>query len=109
MWLVLFYGGLSSIALFFIYFGFAVCSLCFLLEKLIFRQVAMIMILYSYWLPQIYLNAQRGSARRVLSKEYVIGTTIARLFLPLYIWACPANILFKEPSRAYALLFAYMR
>lgn len=60
----------------------------------------MIMILYSYWIPQIWLNAKRGSARRVLSKEYVMGTTVARLYLPLYIWACPDNILFKETSRA---------
>ena len=38
MWLVLFYGGLSSVAVFFIYFGFAVCSLLFVRkEKLMLR------------------------------------------------------------------------
>lgn len=32
-----------------------------------------------------------------LKREYIIGTTLGRLVLPMYIWACP-NILAIEPS-----------
>ena len=33
-----------------------------------------------------------------LKKEYVVGVTVARLVLPLYIWGCPANVLSVDTS-----------
>lgn len=38
--------------------------------------------LYSFWLPQIWRNIQRGT-RRAIQTRCVIGTTLCRLFLPL--------------------------
>lgn len=64
-------------------------------------------LVYAYWLPQIILNVRRGSARSSFRAEYVLGTTAARLVLPLYFWAFPDNILSVEPSRWVLLLVAY--
>ena len=50
--------------------------------------------------PQIYANAERDASRRVLRHRFVIGTTLCRLFIPLYIWGCPQNVLFADTSRA---------
>ncbi|CAE6461332.1 unnamed protein product [Rhizoctonia solani] len=51
--------------------------------------------LYSFWVPQIMRNVKRGT-RKALQKRYVIGTTLCRLFFPLYIFVCPGNVLFAE-------------
>ncbi|KAF8674018.1 Ring finger [Rhizoctonia solani] len=51
--------------------------------------------LYSFWVPQIMRNVKRGT-RKALQKRYVIGTTLCRLFFPLYIFLCPGNVLFAE-------------
>ncbi|KZP00609.1 hypothetical protein CALVIDRAFT_493843 [Calocera viscosa TUFC12733] len=53
--------------------------------------------LYSFWVPQIVRNARRGT-RKALRWTYVIGTSIARLSFVLYIFACPKNVLFAEPT-----------
>ncbi|KAA1098395.1 hypothetical protein PGT21_034606 [Puccinia graminis f. sp. tritici] len=57
-------------------------------------QPLVLSILFSYWIPQIVHNVQHGTSRRGLRKRYVLGTTLCRLFLPLYIWGCPNNVLF---------------
>ncbi|KAH9464864.1 hypothetical protein Pst134EB_004371 [Puccinia striiformis f. sp. tritici] len=57
-------------------------------------QPLILFILFSYWIPQIVHNVQHGTSRRGLRKRYVLGTTLCRLFLPLYIWGCPNNVLF---------------
>ncbi|KAG9091040.1 hypothetical protein FRC06_000734 [Ceratobasidium sp. 370] len=54
--------------------------------------------LYSFWVPQIVRNIKRGT-RKALQKRYVIGTTLCRLFFPLYIFLCPGNVLFAERQR----------
>ncbi|CCO28681.1 putative RING finger protein C947,10 [Rhizoctonia solani AG-1 IB] len=54
--------------------------------------------LYSFWVPQIMRNVKRGT-RKALQKRYVIGTTLCRLFFPLYIFFCPGNVLFAERQR----------
>ncbi|KAI7944497.1 hypothetical protein MJO28_010192, partial [Puccinia striiformis f. sp. tritici] len=59
-----------------------------------FWQPLILFILFSYWIPQIDHNVQHGTSRRGLRKRYVLGTTLCRLFLPLYIWGCPNNVLF---------------
>ncbi|KAK8850346.1 hypothetical protein IAR55_004264 [Kwoniella newhampshirensis] len=52
-------------------------------------------VIYSYWLPQIWRNARRGTSRG-LDSEFVIGTAIGRLALPLYAFACPDNVFFVQ-------------
>lgn len=59
----------------------------------------------SIWLPQIYRNARRGSSGG-LGYDFIIGTTIGRLGIPLCAWmkptltpdalACPENIFFVD-------------
>jgi len=49
-------------------------------------------ILYSFWVPQIINNVQRDSRHPLLHK-YIIGTSLTRLYLPLYFLGCPHNFL----------------
>ena len=46
---------------------------------------------YSYWVPQIYQNAERGTGRLPLLHSYILVTALARLLIPLYVWACPSE------------------
>ncbi|KAI0351865.1 hypothetical protein OH77DRAFT_1486589 [Trametes cingulata] len=55
--------------------------------------------LYScMWLMQIYRSARRARSSG-LSLEYLIGTTLGRLFFACYFLGCPKNILDVEPRR----------
>ncbi|KIK08978.1 hypothetical protein K443DRAFT_127958 [Laccaria amethystina LaAM-08-1] len=58
----------------------------------------------SIWLPQIIRTARRGRPSG-LAKEYIIGTTICRLFNALYFLACPRNVLEVEP-RSWSYILA---
>lgn len=55
-------------------------------------------ILIASIVPQIYHNAERGTSRHALLKQYVVATSAVRLFIPLYVWTCPQNLLFTETS-----------
>ncbi|KAJ2472948.1 hypothetical protein IWW56_006059 [Coemansia sp. RSA 2131] len=63
-------------------------------------------VMYSYWLPQIWLNVRRGVARR-LRIDYIVGSSIAHLFLPAYFFACPENIAFIRSTPLIWILVAY--
>jgi hypothetical protein len=41
--------------------------------------------MYSFWIPQIWRNARRGSSQAV-ERGFVVGTTVGRLALPLCEW-----------------------
>lgn len=45
---------------------------------------------YSYWVPQIVWNIVCGT-RRTFHVTYCVGTTLTRLFIPLYLLGCPKN------------------
>ena len=53
--------------------------------------------LYSFWIPQIVLCVVTD-ARQGLKPAYVAGMSALRLALPLYVWACPRNLLKVPPS-----------
>ena len=53
---------------------------------------AFLLLGYSFWVPQIVHSAQRDTTDG-LSNFYVFGTTLSRLFLPLYFFGCPYNFL----------------
>jgi hypothetical protein len=53
--------------------------------------------LYTWWIPQIVLSAVLGG-RQPLKPVYIIGTSAARLVLPLYLYGCPANLLRIPPA-----------
>ncbi|GJJ11317.1 hypothetical protein Clacol_005549 [Clathrus columnatus] len=80
---------------------FILISLIFFFD-LILTSVVMIVIVgcvyTSFWIPQIYRSAVRGS-RPGLSMEYMIGGTLGRLFFALYIFGCPENVLGVQTSR----------
>lgn len=57
--------------------------------------------LYSFWVPQIILNAMEDH-RRPLLPVYIIGTSVTRLAIPLYFWGCPKNFLHIRPEPATA-------
>ena len=44
--------------------------------------------LYSYWVPQIYRSATRGSSSG-MDAWFILGTAAARLVLPLCTFPCP--------------------
>ncbi|KAK4685270.1 transmembrane E3 ubiquitin-protein ligase, partial [Tremellales sp. Uapishka_1] len=54
--------------------------------------------MYSFWIPQIYRNARKGNAH-ALQTGFVVGTSLARLALPLYAFGCPDNVFFIENSQ----------
>ncbi|KAI0563451.1 hypothetical protein FGB62_40g21 [Gracilaria domingensis] len=58
--------------------------------------------LYSFWVPQIILNAVEDH-RRPLLPSYIIGSTVTRLAIPLYFWGCPHNFLHIQPRPASAI------
>lgn len=40
-----------------------------------------------------------------LRREYIIGMTLCRLFLPVYVWGCPNNIAAIPTSRKLSRCF----
>jgi hypothetical protein len=46
--------------------------------------------LFAFWVPQIARNAVED-VKDSLPKAYVVGTSLTRLFLPLYVFGCPVN------------------
>lgn len=40
----------------------------------------------------------RSDCRQPLKPEFVLGTSVARLALPLYVYACPSNLLRVQPN-----------
>ncbi|KAJ6607473.1 hypothetical protein B0H10DRAFT_550301 [Mycena sp. CBHHK59/15] len=59
--------------------------------------IIFVAITYSlFWLPQIIRSARRGRGSG-LTKEYLVGTTICRLYIALYFLLCPKNVLDIEP------------
>ncbi|KAI8926783.1 hypothetical protein BC831DRAFT_425303 [Entophlyctis helioformis] len=56
-------------------------------------------VLHSFWIPQIISNIQRNT-RRVFDRSYIIGMSVTRLLVPLYVLACPVSILdLNDPPR----------
>lgn len=53
--------------------------------------------LYTWWIPQIVLSAVMDG-RQPLKPVYIVGTSAARLALPLYLYGCPANLLRIPPA-----------
>lgn len=52
--------------------------------------------LYAFWVPQIVFCV-RHDVRQPLRPAYVVGITLTRLALPLYLFGCPRNLLGWQP------------
>ena len=67
-----------------------------------------IFFLYSFWVPQIVMNATKG-LRYPLNRTYVLGMSAARLVIPLYVYGCPYNfvhLLFSDYRPDYRMCVA---
>ena len=68
----------------------------------------LMLLLYSFWVPQI-LYCARTEARQPLWAPFVVGMTLSRLALPLYLFGCPHNLLDWDPNYGLCvLLVLYM-
>lgn len=62
-----------------------------------------LMLVYSFWIPQV-VHCARTDVRQPLRPLYVIGMSVTRLLLPLYLYGCPSNVLRVSPSPAFCVL-----
>ncbi|XVF66807.1 hypothetical protein PTKIN_Ptkin10aG0067400 [Pterospermum kingtungense] len=61
-----------------------------------------LLLLYSFWIPQIITNVIRDP-RKPLHPHYILGMTITRLAIPLYIFGCPHNFMRIEPDKSWCV------
>ena len=52
---------------------------------------ALVLVAYSYWVPQIVTNAMRD-VREPFSRAYLYGMSLSRLVVPFYLYGCPRNL-----------------
>ncbi|KAF8054658.1 hypothetical protein N665_1321s0004 [Sinapis alba] len=60
------------------------------------------LLMYSFWIPQIVANVVRDS-RKPLHPYYILGMTVTRLSIPLYVFGCPKNFMRVEASKAWCI------
>ncbi|CAI0385468.1 unnamed protein product [Linum tenue] len=60
----------------------------------------LLLLMYSFWIPQIVTNVIRDS-RKPLHPYYILGMTVTRLAIPLYIFGCPNNFMRIEPDKTW--------
>ncbi|KAI5301689.1 hypothetical protein KEM56_001459 [Ascosphaera pollenicola] len=56
----------------------------------------------SFWTPQIFRNALRN-CRKALTWEYVVGESLTRLFIPVYLLTASGNIYYIESNSTVAM------
>ncbi|KAH8484469.1 hypothetical protein H0E87_028803 [Populus deltoides] len=61
-----------------------------------------LLLMYSFWIPQIITNVIRDS-RKPLHPHYILGMTVTRLAIPLYIFGCPYNFMRIEPEKTWCI------
>ncbi|XP_077244352.1 transmembrane E3 ubiquitin-protein ligase FLY2-like [Tasmannia lanceolata] len=57
-----------------------------------------LLIVYSFWIPQIITNVIRDT-RKPLHPHYILGMTVTRLAIPLYVFGCPGNFMRIEQDK----------
>ncbi|KAJ4976175.1 hypothetical protein NE237_001281 [Protea cynaroides] len=67
-----------------------------------------LLLMYSFWIPQIVTNIVRDS-RKPLHPHYIVGMTVTRLAIPLYVFGCPNNFMRIEHDKNWCIcLGAFM-
>ncbi|CAH9116620.1 unnamed protein product [Cuscuta europaea] len=61
-----------------------------------------LLLLHSFWIPQILTNVIRDS-RKPLHPHYILGMTITRLAIPLYVFGCPHNFMRIETDKKWCV------
>lgn len=59
-------------------------------------------VMYSFWIPQIITNVIRDT-RKPLHPHYILGMTVTRLAIPLYLFGCPSNFLRIEVDKNWCI------
>ncbi|XP_045804802.1 transmembrane E3 ubiquitin-protein ligase FLY1-like isoform X2 [Trifolium pratense] len=57
-----------------------------------------LLLMYTFWIPQIIRNVFHDS-RKPLDPHYILGITVTRLAIPLYIFGFPNNFMHIEPDK----------
>jgi hypothetical protein len=65
-----------------------------------------LLLVYSFWIPQIITNVVRDS-RKPLHPHYILGITVTRLAIPLYVFGCPNNFLRIEPDQSWCVCLIF--
>lgn len=74
------------------------CAICRFLQPILLFG-------FSYWVPQIVHCAQ-ADVKQPLRPLYIIGMSVTRLILPLYMYGCPSNVLRMPPSPWFCALLS---
>nr|DAD22845.1 TPA_asm: hypothetical protein HUJ06_024308 [Nelumbo nucifera] len=61
-----------------------------------------LLLMYSFWIPQIVTNIIRDS-RKPLHPHYILGITVTRLAIPLYVFGCPNNFMRIEQDKNWCI------
>ncbi|XP_031255315.1 transmembrane E3 ubiquitin-protein ligase FLY1-like isoform X2 [Pistacia vera] len=61
-----------------------------------------LLLMYSFWIPQIITNVVRDS-RKFLHPHYILGISVTRLTIPLYIFGCPHNFMRIKPDQNWCI------
>ncbi|KAJ7948332.1 transmembrane E3 ubiquitin-protein ligase 1-like [Quillaja saponaria] len=61
-----------------------------------------LLLMYSFWIPQIVTNVVRDS-RKPLHPHYILGLTVTRLAIPLYVFGCPYNFMRIAPDKTWCI------
>ncbi|KAF3444094.1 hypothetical protein FNV43_RR13784 [Rhamnella rubrinervis] len=61
-----------------------------------------LLLMYSFWIPQIITNIVRDS-RKPLHPHYILGMSVTRLAIPLYLFGCPNNFMRIEPDKNWCI------
>ncbi|XP_062190740.1 transmembrane E3 ubiquitin-protein ligase FLY2-like isoform X2 [Phragmites australis] len=62
----------------------------------------LLLLMYSFWVPQIVTNVIRDT-RKPLHPQYILGMTVTRLAIPLYIFGCPNNFMRIDPDKKWCI------
>ncbi|KAL3322725.1 hypothetical protein AABB24_040024 [Solanum stoloniferum] len=83
------------------FYGILLGGLLFMYEFHKFLRPILIL-LHSFWIPQIVTNVIRDS-RKPLHPHYILGMTLTRLAIPLYVFGCPHNFMRIEPDKNWCI------
>lgn len=61
-----------------------------------------LLLMYSFWIPQIVTNVVRDS-RKPLHIYYILGITVTRLAIPMYVFGCPHNFMRIQPDKTWCI------
>ncbi|XP_074590319.1 transmembrane E3 ubiquitin-protein ligase FLY1-like isoform X2 [Curcuma longa] len=86
------------------FYGFLLGGVLFMYELHNFF-LPILFVMYSFWIPQIITNVVRDT-RKPLHPHYIIGMTLTRTAIPLYIFGCPNNFLRIQIDRSWCIYFS---